>query len=328
MTAIRHLEVKEGEAGIRLDRWLKRRFPKLTQGHLQKLLRTGQLRVDGRRAEASSRLETGQTVRVPPLATDRDDGGRSKPPPPQRLSGADVAFIKSLVLTDDGTVVALNKPAGLATQGGSKTVRHVDRLLPALDLASERCRLVHRLDRDTAGLLILARGAEAAAHLTEAFRHQRVEKLYWAIVRGRVKEPRGLINMALEKQGGAGRERMKGSDAGKPAKTLFHVVGHAGRIATWLALRPLTGRTHQLRVHCAAIGHPILGDMKYGGDRPPLNAQPEGLMLFAREARLPHPKGFSMHLEAPLAAHLKSCFEWLGFEESGGREHDLQALAT
>lgn len=325
MSGIQHLEVTAGDGEVRLDRFLRRHFPRLGQGHLQKLLRTGQLRVDGRRAEASTRLSPGQTVRVPPLA-ERNDRAPSPERSAVRLSNADAQLIRSLVIHDDGSVVALAKPAGLAVQGGTKTTRHVDRLLPALDLAGERCRLVHRLDRDTGGLLLLGRGAGAAARLTEQFRRGQVRKLYWALVRGKVKESQGLINLPLAKAGGPGNERMVGDDDGKPAKTLFRVVGRAGRIATWLALRPVTGRTHQLRAHCAAIGHPILGDGKYVDERGPLTGQPAGLMLFARAAAFSHPDGRAMHLEAPLSSELRAGFDWLGFAPDAARGHGLETF--
>jgi 23S rRNA pseudouridine955/2504/2580 synthase len=265
----------------------------------------------------------GQTIRVPPLPTD------DRPPRPtaERLAPADVRFMRSLVIHDDGAVVALNKPAGLAVQGGPKTPRHLDRLLPALDQGGERCRLVHRLDRDTAGLLLLGRGAGATAHLTEQFRRGRVTKLYWALVRGRVREPQGIVDLALMKAGGPGRERVIGDDEGKPAKTLFRIVARAGRVATWLALRPVTGRTHQLRAHCAAIGHPILGDPRYPDERGPLTGRPAGLMLLARAAAFTHPGGRAMALEAPLSAELAAGFDWLGFAVEAGREHGLEDFA-
>ncbi|MFW5679704.1 MAG: RluA family pseudouridine synthase [Pseudomonadota bacterium] len=320
MTGVQTIEVGQGEGEVRLDRFLKRRFPGLTQGQLQKFLRTGQLRVDGKRAEASLRLQPGQSIRVPPL-----------PATPMRPAEAplpvrEAETMRRLVLHDDGAVVAIAKPAGLAVQGGTKTTQHLDRLLPALDRDGERCRLVHRLDRDTAGLLLLGRGAGPAAKLGEAFRRGQVRKLYWAVVHGRVAERQGIIDLRLAKVGGAGHERVVGDDAGKPAKTLFRVVARAGKVATWLALRPITGRTHQLRVHLAAIGHPILGDGKYGGEQAPLEGQPEGLMLFARAASLPHPQGGALTLQAPLAPHVAACFDWLGFTEDMALEHGLEAF--
>ncbi len=322
MTGIRHLEVTAKDGELRLDRFLRRHYPTLTQGLLQKLLRTGQLRVDGRRVDASVRVAPGQTIRIPPAV----DAPTRSAHPGGRPSNADAQFVRSLVIHDDGSFVGLNKPAGLAVQGGTKTSRHIDQMLPALDLAGERCRLVHRLDRDTAGLLLLGRGPGPAAHLTEGFRRGRVHKLYWALVRGKVRESQGLINLPLGKGGGPGSERMMADDEGKPAKTLFRVVARAGRIATWLAMRPVTGRTHQLRAHCAAIGHPILGDPKYGDDRGPLNSQPAGLMLLARAAAFPRPNGHVQRLEVPLSAQMRAGFAWLGFAEDAARDHGLEVF--
>ena len=323
MSGVVHIEVRPQDGEMRLDRFLKRRYPELSQGRVQKLARTGQLRVDGRRIEASTRVAPGQVVRVPPLPAEERASRPTVPP----LSEADRRLVRDLVVHDDGAVVALNKPAGLAVQGGSKTPRHIDRLLPALDRGGERCRLVHRLDRDTAGLLLLGRGAGAAAHLTEQFRRGRVTKLYWALVWGRVREPSGIVDLALAKAGAPGAERMVGTDDGKPAKTLFRVVARAGRVATWLALRPVTGRTHQLRAHLAAIGHPILGDRRYPHDRSDRGdraGQPEGLMLLARAAAFTHPTGRAMTLEAPLSPELAAGFDWLGFAVEAGREHGLE----
>ncbi|MFP4126288.1 MAG: RluA family pseudouridine synthase, partial [Alphaproteobacteria bacterium] len=296
------------------------RFPQVAFTHIQRIVRTGQLRVDGARVKPNDRLAEGQSIRVPPLKLAEHA--------PRSARGADdLEFLKSITLYEDADVLVLNKPAGLAVQGGPKMPRHLDRLLPALDRGGERCRLVHRLDRDTAGLLLLGRGAGAAAHLSEQFRRGRVTKLYWALVRGRVREPHGMIDLALAKAGGPGRERVVGDDDGKPAKTLFRVVARAGKVATWLALRPVTGRTHQLRAHCAAIGHPILGDPRYPDARGALTGQPAGLMLLARAASLTHPSGRPMRLEAPLSPALEAGFDWLGFAVEAGREHALEDFA-
>jgi 23S rRNA pseudouridine955/2504/2580 synthase len=314
------VEVPASEGEVRLDRFLRRRYPALTQGQLQKLLRTGRLRVDGRRAEASLRLQPGQQVRVPPLAAPPSSGA------PSPVPAGEAEALRRLVIHDDGAVVALAKPAGLAVQGGSKTTRHLDRWLPALDRGGERCRLVHRLDRDTSGLLLLGRGAGPAAKVSEAFRRGQVRKLYWAVVQGKVRERQGIIDLRLAKVGGAGHERVVGDDGGQPAKTLFRVVARVGKFATWLALRPVTGRTHQLRVHLEAIGHPILGDRKYGPSVAPPSGQPEGLMLHARAATLPHPEGGTLTLTCPPAPHFAACLAWLGLSEDMAAEHGLEAF--
>jgi 23S rRNA pseudouridine955/2504/2580 synthase len=301
---IREVGREDGE--VRLDRWFHRHFPALTHGRLQKLLRTGQVRVDGKRAKHSQRLVPGQKVRVPPLPTEA--------PAPQapRLRDDDARLIRSLVLHEDERLFVLNKPAGLAVQGGTGTTRHIDAMLEALAGPAGRPRLVHRLDRDTSGLLVVARDAAAAASLGAAFKRHRVKKLYWAIVVGRPPAAEGTVDLALGKKGGEGNERMAEDDSGKKARTRYRVVARAGKVAAWLALVPETGRTHQLRAHCAGLGTPILGDGKYGGKAAKLTGAPAGLMLHARALALPHPDGGRLTLTAALPSHMKDAFAWLG----------------
>ena len=308
MSDVQLVTVAAGEAELRLDRWFRRRFPALTHGRLQKLLRTGQVRVDGKRAQANARLIAGQTIRVPPLAA-----SLAPPETAPKVSPKDAAFLRELVLVEDESLFILNKPEGLAVQGGAGTRRHIDGMLAALAKGGERPRLVHRLDRDTSGILVVARTAAAAAELTRAFRQHRVEKLYWALVVGRPALADGIIDQPLAKQGGAGRERMAPDQDGRWARTAYRTVARAGRIASWLAMKPLTGRTHQLRAHCAVLGTPILGDRKYGGATD-LAGAPEGLMLHAREIRLPHPDGGELAINAPLSKTLRAGFAWLGFD--------------
>jgi 23S rRNA pseudouridine955/2504/2580 synthase len=299
--------VTAGEAELRLDRWFRRHFPALTHGRLQKLLRTGQVRIDGRRAQAHARLAAGQTIRVPPLATALAPS-RAQP----AVDPNDAALLRSLILAEDQTLIVLNKPEGLAVQGGTGTRRHIDGMLAALATGGERPRLVHRLDRDTSGILVVAKTAAAAASLTRAFRQHKVQKLYWALVVGRPALAAGIIDQPLAKQGGAGRERVEPDEAGRSARTAYRTVARAGKIASWLAMQPLTGRTHQLRAHCAVLGTPILGDRKYGDHDLP--GAPEGLMLHAREIRLPHPDGDELAVTAPLSKTMRAGFAWLGFE--------------
>jgi 23S rRNA pseudouridine955/2504/2580 synthase len=300
----------EGE--VRLDRWFRRHFPELGHGRLQRLLRTGQVRVDGHRAQANARLSPGQTVRIPPLpAAERSPASESRAP--QHVDHAAAEWLRSRIRFEDHALLVLDKPAGVAVQGGTGTRRHIDGMLQALG-AGERPRLVHRLDRDTSGLLVVAKTAAAAASLTAAFRRHRVDKLYWALVAGRPAEAHGWIDRPLAKQAGRGGERMAATDAGLPARTAYRVVARAGRIASWLALKPLTGRTHQLRAHCALLGTPIIGDGKYGGALAHPTGAPKGLMLHARELRLPHPDGGILELSAPLSETLLAGFQWLGFD--------------
>jgi 23S rRNA pseudouridine955/2504/2580 synthase len=314
MTGVQTLEVENGEAGARLDKWFKRRFPHVPNGRLQKLLRTGQIRVDGGRVKADTRLEAGQSVRVPPLPD------AEAPPPTAGISQKDRAFIRSLVIYQDDDVIALDKPAGLAVQGGTKTTRHLDGLLDGLARKGERPRLAHRLDRDTSGVILLGRTPAATAALAKAFQSHAAEKTYWAIVRGVPRPPQGLIKGFIKKgkAGGGDRELMvrakHGEEGAHHARTLYAVVAEAGRRAAWVALRPETGRTHQLRFHMAEIGHSICGDRKYVCDIPEPQGLPEGLMLHARSIDLPHPSGRGrLVVEAPLPPHLAGAFAALGF---------------
>jgi 23S rRNA pseudouridine955/2504/2580 synthase len=301
--------VAADEAELRLDRWFSRHYPTLTHGRLQKLLRTGQVRVDGHRVQANARLGVGQTVRVPPLAPTMAAVARQA----AVVVPGDAAFLRSLILVEDDALIVLNKPAGLAVQGGTGTRRHIDGMLPSLAPDGERPRLVHRLDRDTSGILVVAKTASAAAKLTRSFRQHRVEKLYWALVTGRPALAAGFIDQPLAKQGGAGRERVEPDEDGRAARTAYQTVARASKIATWLALKPLTGRTHQLRAHCVVLGTPIVGDRKYGGESD-LTGAPAGLMLHAREIRLPHPNGGELAVTAPLSKTMRAGFAWLGFE--------------
>ena len=312
MSGVELRAVAAEDAELRLDRWFRRHFPDLSHGRLQKLLRTGQVRIDGRRADAGARLQPGQSIRIPPL------GGTAERPVRRRaaspVDSGDADWLRSRILHEDEALLVLDKPAGLAVQGGTRTKRHVDGMLAALAGAAERPRLVHRLDRDTSGLLVVAKTARAAAKLTEAFRQHRVGKLYWALVVGRPPLAAGLIDRPLAKHASGRGERIESMADGLPAQTRYRTVARAGKIASWLALQPLTGRTHQLRAHCALIGNPILGDRKYGGaDAMPAGA-PGGLMLHAREIRLPHPDGGVLAVTAPLGGVVRKGFAWLGFE--------------
>ena len=313
MSEVETRTVGADEGEVRLDRWFRRHFPEIGHGRLHKLLRTGQVRVDGRRAQANARLSPGQAIRIPPLSADQPRPAPARPAL-DRVDPADAEWLRSRIVHEDHALIVLDKPAGLAVQGGTGTRRHVDGILQAWAAGGERPRLVHRLDRDTSGLLLVARTAAVAAKLTEAFRRQRVEKLYWALALGRPLETQGWIDQALTKQSGKGGERVAASAAGVPARTLYRVVARAGKVASWLALKPLTGRTHQLRAHCALLGTPIIGDGKYGGARAHPDGAPKGLMLHAREIRVPHPDGGILALTAPLSDPIRAGFRWLGFE--------------
>ena len=316
MSGVQTIAVTDEDAEVRLDRWFRRHYPDVSHGRLEKLLRTGQVRVDGHRAKGATRLVAGQKVRVPPLGEAPARKAPREPPP--RASDSDLEQIRELVIYRDDDVIAINKPPGLAVQGGSGVQRHVDAMLDGLRFdASERARLVHRLDKDTSGVLLLGRTPAATARLAEAFRSRDAAKTYWALVVGVPKPRRGRIALEIGKRGKPGAERMTPTHGdGKEAVTYYSVLDTAGRSTAWLALRPITGRTHQIRVHCAAVGTPIIGDGKYGG----ADAFPAGtpdihtLHLHARSIALPHPRGGRMEVVADLPPGMVETWRFFGFD--------------
>ena len=317
MTGVTTVQVNEDEAGVRLDRWFKRHYPALPQSRLQKLTRSGQVRIDGKRAKPADRLEAGQSVRVPPLGAPNPESA-PKPRPKPAISEADAALIRRSIIFEDDYALVLNKPEGLASQGGSGTTRHVDGLLAAMAGDSEKPRLVHRLDRDTSGVLALGKTAASAAALAKAFRDRTARKVYWAIVAGLPNPLAGTIDLPLAKGGGKGHERMVWDNPdGDRAITDYAVLERAGRFAALVALLPLTGRTHQLRAHMAAIGHPILGDGKYGGQDAYLPGfeLPKAMLLHARSLDLPHPSGKGrLFVEAEPSDAFKAALAAFGFD--------------
>jgi len=315
------------DGSLRLDRWFKRHYPGLGHGRLEKLLRTGQVRVDGKRARASDRVEPGQAIRVPML----NDLSPPSRPAPMRPRPADHAMLREAILHRDEALIVLNKPPGLAVQGGTATERHLDGLLDELRFGSgERPRLVHRLDKDTSGILVIARTAAAAVFLTRAFREKETRKIYWAVVVGLPRLRQGRIDLALAKSPGRGGERVRaGTEEGRHAITYYRVIDSAGNQASWLALMPVTGRTHQLRAHCAAIDTPILGDGKYGAAAAHLAGLPGSrcLHLHARSLSIPHPLGGRLEMTAPLPPHMRRTWEFFGFaREAEDPFADLELL--
>jgi 23S rRNA pseudouridine955/2504/2580 synthase len=325
-SAVTSRQVAPDEDGMRLDRWFKEHFPGVSFGALNKLLRTGQVRIDGGRAKSNARLESGQVIRIPPLPSDAAQEGAAVAATP---SGAIAAELKAMTLYEDDMVLVLNKPFGLAVQGGSGTVRHVDGMLEALrDKQGRKPRLVHRLDKDTSGVLIVAKTKAAATALAASFRARTTKKVYWALVRGVPKPKQGRISSYLAKgdEDAADpekRERMRIAEHGERgadhALTLYNVIETAGRGLTWITLRPVTGRTHQLRAHCNHIGYPIIGDPKYfdvenweipGGIQ-------HRLHLHARRLVMPHPKGGQLDVSAPLPLHMQQSWNLLGFSVEG-----------
>lgn len=308
--------VADDEADIRVDRWFKRHFPHLTHGVLEKLLRTGQVRVDGGRVKGNHRLEAGQEIRVPPLPKPGET------PPSKVISPEDKAFIRSMVLYEDDALIALNKPPGLPVQGGSKVVRHLDGLLDAFGTGDRRPRLVHRLDKDTSGVIVVAKGASNAAWLAALFKGRDLEKTYWAIALGVMVPRAGEITGYMKKGPGsfADRELMvaarHGEEGAQFALTRYATADEAARRASWVVLRPETGRTHQLRVHLAAAGHAIQGDGKYVCDVPPLGGVSQKLHLHARKLVIPREGKKPLVIEAPMPKHMADTFEALGFDAS------------
>ncbi|MDB5474895.1 MAG: rluC [Phenylobacterium sp.] len=313
MREVRTITVATGEEAVRLDRWFRRRWPHLSQGQLAKLIRSGQVRVNGGRAKPDTRVDPGDQIRVPPLPDAPPPGDRNK------IDNRDAIFAKSLVIYEDEEVLALNKPSGLAVQGGTKTVNHVDRLLSAWGEGLERPRLVHRLDRDTSGVLVLGKTPGAAAKLAGAFARRKTEKHYWALVAGLPKPAEGVLELPLVKRGVGDREMVVPADPkdpdGETAKTEFVTLARAADKVAWMALWPHTGRTHQLRAHMLAIGHPILGDPKYNTEASRALSGELKLQLHARRLVLPHPSRGLLILEAPTSREMKAGFERFGFDE-------------
>jgi 23S rRNA pseudouridine955/2504/2580 synthase len=315
---VRQFTVQPDDEGVRLDRWFKRHLPEVGFAMISRWARTGQIRVDGKRADPADRLVAGQTLRVPPggSAPDRKTG-----PVRRELSEAQLELAESMVITQDRAAIVLNKPPGLATQGGTSTKEHVDGLLDAFAATGPRPRLVHRLDKDTSGVLLIARTPGSAAYFSKRFSGRTARKIYWALIVGVPSIEDGLIELPLAKQPGTGGEKMMvdESEQGQPARTRYRVIDRAGTSAAWVELQPLTGRTHQLRVHMAAIGHPIVGDGKYGGPEAFLSGSVSRKMhLHARRLIIDHPDGTPLDVTATLPAHFAASMAYMGFDEADG----------
>jgi 23S rRNA pseudouridine955/2504/2580 synthase len=314
---VQTVAVSADEAGMRVDRFLEARFPGLSFSHIQRIIRKGELRVNGRRAQPKQRLEAGQAVRIPPLRLDE--------PKPRAAGGEAEAktreFLKSITLHEDADVLVLNKPMGLAVQGGSGTTRHLDGMLDVLrDAQGQRPRLVHRLDKDTAGCLLVAKTRFAASALAKSFRSRSARKIYWALVAGVPKPRQGRISTFLAKEEREDDSFMRiarhGEEGASHAVTYYAVIDTAARQLAWLSLKPVTGRTHQLRAHMAHIGHPIVGDPKYFAKE---NWELPGgmqnkLHLLARRIVVPHPRGGTIDCTAPLPPHMQQSWNLIGFD--------------
>jgi 23S rRNA pseudouridine955/2504/2580 synthase len=315
---VQNVTVTPDENNMRVDRFFEARFPGLSFSHIQRIIRKGEVRLDGKRTQSKARLEAGQKLRIPPLKLEapapRDDAPQAQ---------KDRAFIKSITLYEDADVLVLNKPMGLAVQGGSGTVRHLDGMLGALKgprADDQRPRLVHRLDKDTAGCLLVAKTRFAAAALAKTFRSRSARKFYWALVVGVPKPKQGRISTYLAKQEVEEDSFMRIARHGEKdavhAVTYYAVVETAAQALAWVSLKPVTGRTHQLRAHMAHIGHPIVGDPKYFNKE---NWQLPGgmqdkLHLLARRIAVPHPRGGRIDVSAPLPPHMLQSWNLLGFD--------------
>ncbi len=315
---VRQFTIGEDDNGIRLDRWFKRNLPQIGFATVSRWARTGQIRVDGKRAKPDDRLSEGQVMLVPPGGEQAPDG--RKPKQRRELKPEEIAEAHAMVIRETKSAIVLNKPPGLATQGGSKTNKHVDGLLDAFveDDDTPRPRLVHRLDKDTSGVLLIARTPGSAASYSKRFSGRSARKVYWALIVGVPDVKEGTIDAPLAKQPGSGGEKMHVDlENGQPAKTRYRVVETAGKKAAWVELEPLTGRTHQLRVHLEAIGHPIVGDGKYGGQDAFLTGSISRKMhLHARRLVISEPGGGKLDVTADLPEHFAASMQQLGFDLS------------
>ena len=316
------IKVEQDDDGQRLDRWLKREVPDVPYVLLQKLIRKGALRVDGKRVKTDTRLVVGQDVKIPAAGTGSGTANERK-----KISPKDIAFIQSLVIFDDGEVIALNKPSGLAVQGGSGQKVHIDGFLDGLKNAEGvRPKLVHRLDKDTSGVLLLARSTAVARKLGEAFKRKDVKKIYMALVQGVPEVLEGTIKAPLAKAGGSNKERMRVDEVdGKMAVTDYAVLDKAGEAYSSVVFWPRTGRTHQIRVHAEIAGFPIVGDVKYRGYDENGDVRDrkvddnidfaERLHLHAYRIVVGHPSGQGvLDVVAPLPGALKRGWQALGFD--------------
>ncbi|HLP71244.1 MAG TPA: RluA family pseudouridine synthase [Rhizobium sp.] len=325
MAGVEHIKVDADEAGMRLDRWFKVHFPGLGFGALQKLLRSGQVRVDGGRAKSDTRVQPDQMIRVPPL--DVDAKAKTGPIAGKDLKhSGDGELLSRMLLYEDDKVFVLNKPAGLAVQGGSGVTRHIDTMLEAwTNKKGEKPRLVHRIDRDTSGVLVVARSRGAAQKLTAAFRERDTHKIYWSLVKGVPRKHEDKISTWLVKEQTPDGDRMRvakhGEEGADHAVSYYRVIDTAAQNLAWLEMEPYTGRTHQLRVHALYMGHPIIGDPKYFIDDPnwdfPGGVQ-KRLHLHARSIDIPHPSGGRLKVTAPLPPHMVQSWNLLGFDEADG----------
>ncbi len=330
MNSVKYLTVSNEEDGKRLDKWFKNRFPMSTHGYLQKLLRTGQVRLDGCRVKANGRVKSGQKVRVPPMdfssIPKHDENSSASFYSAHKGAGE----LRDRILYKDEDILAIDKPQGLAVQGGSRITVHIDAMLDGLKFEKiDRPRLVHRLDRDTSGVLLLARTESSARWLSASFKVRQLQKLYWALIIGPLKRDEGIIDLKLRKKLGRNGEKVAAVSDGKVAQTAYRVVDRASHNISWLALEPITGRTHQLRAHTAlGLDAPIIGDGKYGGYRAFAEGLPntKSMQLHSRAIMLTNPIGKKIFVKAPLPEGMRENFNFLGFYENDERANFIKEI--
>lgn len=312
MSKVKFLNVKPDEDNQRLDRYLRKHIGKVPFSLIQKIIRTGQVRVDGKRGKTDTRLSEGQQIRIPPVE-EKHGPTQFKP------RKGDLEKLRAMIIYDDGDLLVLNKPYGVPTQGGSKINYHIDGLLKLMeDSKGVRPKLTHRLDRDTSGLLICARSAKTVRAMGQVFKSKNIRKYYWAVTIGVPEQYQGIIDAPLGKGEGALKDTMViDTEGGKASRTEYSILDTAASTAALVAFWPRTGRTHQIRAHASTVlGTPILGDVKYGGMEETfegLNLS-ERLHLHAFRIQCPHPNGKGiLDLSAPLPDDLKKSWKAFNF---------------
>ncbi len=314
------IDIPSHAIGLRLDKWLGTLYPQIKYGEWARLFRKGHIRLNGKRVKGSERLEAHQWVRLPPPAILNEAATLNPQRPRQRqtsaLSSDMEKKLKSWIVFEDAHLIIFNKPAGLAVQGGTKQTLHLDGLLQAWgQKIGATFKLVHRLDKETSGLIVIAKTTPSAAALADSFKQRQLEKIYIAITQGVLHPLTGSINDPIHFQEGK-YEKMIVDPQGKKALTFYHVLSHASKKASCIALSPATGRTHQLRVHLAHHNCPILGDGQYGDASVFWQNLPKHLYLHAYQLTFMHPVlKKKLTFSAPLPPYFREAFELLGMQE-------------
>lgn len=303
-------KISAEENGLRLDRCLRLWIPHLPQSVIEKAARKGLLKIEGDKAKPPQRVEEGQILSFPSFFLNLEELEVEKKPKP--LTSGDRKWLKNLILFENKEILVLNKPAGIAVQGGTNQKKSLDEMLLHYD-ETYTPRLVHRLDKETSGVWVVAKTLPMARWLTQAFKERTVQKMYWALVLGIPQKRKGEVSLSLVKKPDPIGEKVRvDSQTGLKALTSYRVIKTLSDRVAWLELIPHTGRTHQLRVHCAeGLKTPILGDGKYGGREASLLGH-KTLHLHARRLTIPLPHGGELTFEAPLSEDMRKSFEALG----------------